>query len=43
VAKAKKSGGKEIFRIAKDRMEFGAIETGRKWEGLNGSKYLENG
>lgn len=44
VSNRKKIGrkGDGIFRITKDRMEFGAIETGRKWEGLNGSKYLRD-
>ena len=23
-------------------MEFGAVETGRKWEGSNGTKYLKD-
>ncbi len=32
--------GDGIFRISKDRLEFGAIEAGRKWEGANGRKYI---
>jgi len=32
--------GDGIFRMSKDRLEFGAIEAGRKWEGVNGRKYI---
>lgn len=34
--------GDGIFRITTDRMEFGAVKTGRKWEGSNGTKYLKD-
>ncbi|RGB21888.1 hypothetical protein C1646_94310, partial [Rhizophagus diaphanus] len=34
--------GDGVFRLCKDRLEFGAIETGRKWEGPNGTKYLND-
>ncbi|CAG8713816.1 10989_t:CDS:2, partial [Funneliformis caledonium] len=34
--------GDGIFRITTDRMELGAVEAGRKWEGLNGTKYLKD-
>ncbi|GES72852.1 C2H2-type zinc finger transcription factor [Rhizophagus clarus] len=32
--------GDGIFRMSKDRLELGAIETGKKWEGANGRKYI---
>ncbi|CAG8575774.1 990_t:CDS:2 [Acaulospora morrowiae] len=32
--------GDGVFRLRKDRLEFGAIETGRKWEGKSGTKYM---
>nr|CAG8668960.1 7504_t:CDS:2 [Entrophospora candida] len=32
--------GDGVFRLCKKRLEFGAIETGRKWEGQCGTKYL---
>ncbi|CAG8553436.1 25905_t:CDS:2 [Dentiscutata erythropus] len=34
--------GDGIFRITADRMELGAVESGRDWEGLNGTKYLKD-
>ncbi|KAF0406827.1 c2h2-type zinc finger transcription factor [Gigaspora margarita] len=34
--------GDGIFRITADRMELGAIESGREWEGLYGTKYLKD-
>ncbi|CAG8715188.1 7630_t:CDS:2, partial [Funneliformis mosseae] len=40
----KKIGRKRdgVFKLCKDRLEFGAIEAGRKWEGHNGTKYLND-
>lgn len=32
--------GDGIFRLKGDRLEFGAIEAGRKWEDKNGRKYI---
>ncbi|CAG8788497.1 4999_t:CDS:2, partial [Dentiscutata erythropus] len=32
--------GDGVFRLRKDRLEFGAIEAGRKWEGKSGTKYM---
>ncbi|CAG8759610.1 10046_t:CDS:2 [Cetraspora pellucida] len=32
--------GDGVFRLRKDHWEFGAIEAGRKWEGLKGTKYM---
>ncbi|CAG8813346.1 41774_t:CDS:2 [Gigaspora margarita] len=32
--------GDGVFRLCNDRLEFGAIETGRKWEGNSGTKYM---
>nr|CAG8600785.1 674_t:CDS:1 [Entrophospora candida] len=32
--------GDGVFRLCKKRLEFGAIEAGRKWEGQHGTKYL---
>ncbi|RIA96634.1 hypothetical protein C1645_368015 [Glomus cerebriforme] len=32
--------GDGIFRLKGDRLEFGAIEAGRKWEDRNGRKYI---
>ncbi|CAG8544855.1 12209_t:CDS:1 [Funneliformis caledonium] len=29
-----------IFRLIGDRLEFGAIEAGKKWEGKSGRKYI---
>ncbi|CAG8762403.1 10456_t:CDS:2 [Cetraspora pellucida] len=34
--------GDGVFRLRGDRLEFGAIEAGRKWEGQNGTKYLND-
>ncbi|GBB92939.1 hypothetical protein RclHR1_02090003 [Rhizophagus clarus] len=34
--------GDGIFRLKGDRLEIGAIEAGRKWEGTNGRKYLKD-
>ncbi|CAI2190738.1 14369_t:CDS:2 [Funneliformis geosporum] len=34
--------GDGVFRLCKDRLEFGAIETGRKWEGEKGTKYMHD-
>ncbi|CAG8698903.1 15023_t:CDS:2, partial [Racocetra persica] len=34
--------GDGVFRLHKDRLEFGIIEAGRKWEGQAGSKYLSD-
>ncbi|CAB5315331.1 unnamed protein product [Rhizophagus irregularis] len=31
-----------IFRLKGDRLEIGGIEAGRKWEGKNGRKYLQD-
>ncbi|CAG8552850.1 3318_t:CDS:2 [Acaulospora colombiana] len=31
--------GDGVFRLCSDRLEFGAIEAGRKWEGQSGTKY----
>jgi hypothetical protein len=36
----KKADG--IFRLKGDRLEFGGIEAGRKWEGKNGRKHLQD-
>jgi len=42
--KNKKIGrkGDGIFRLKGDRLEFGAIEAGRKWENKNGKKYIND-
>ncbi|CAG8819835.1 41321_t:CDS:2 [Gigaspora margarita] len=32
--------GDGVFRLNGDRLEFGAIEVGKKWEGRNGKKYI---
>ncbi|CAG8634137.1 11296_t:CDS:2, partial [Ambispora gerdemannii] len=32
--------GDGVFRLCMDRLEFGAIESGRKWEGQSGTKYM---
>ncbi|CAG8629399.1 11710_t:CDS:2, partial [Dentiscutata heterogama] len=32
--------GDGVFRLNGDRLEFGAIEAGKKWEGKNGKKYI---
>ncbi|CAG8605145.1 21814_t:CDS:2 [Cetraspora pellucida] len=32
--------GDGVFRLRKDRLEFGAIEAGRKWEGNSGTKHM---
>ncbi|RIB13501.1 hypothetical protein C2G38_2144522 [Gigaspora rosea] len=32
--------GDGMFRLNGDRLEFGAIEAGKKWEGRNGKKYI---
>ncbi|CAG8699453.1 5013_t:CDS:2, partial [Acaulospora colombiana] len=32
--------GDGIFRLRKDRLEFGAIEAGHKWEGKSGTKHM---
>ncbi|CAI2191366.1 19440_t:CDS:2, partial [Funneliformis geosporum] len=34
--------GDGVFRLHGDRLEFGAIEAGRKWEGKSGTKYLND-
>ena len=34
--------GDGIFRITTDRLELGAVEAGRKWKGLNRTKYLKD-
>ncbi|GES94360.1 hypothetical protein GLOIN_2v1828688 [Rhizophagus clarus] len=34
--------GDGIFRLIGDRLEFGAIEAGRKWEGKSGRKYIKD-
>lgn len=34
--------GDGIFRLKGDRLEIGGIEAGKKWEGKNGRKYLQN-
>ncbi|CAB4494746.1 unnamed protein product [Rhizophagus irregularis] len=34
--------GDGVFRLRGDRLEFGAIEAGRKWEGQSGTKYLND-
>ncbi|CAG8501609.1 11535_t:CDS:2 [Diversispora eburnea] len=34
--------GDGVFRLSKDRLEFGAIEAKRKWEGENGTGYLKD-
>ncbi|PKC14036.1 hypothetical protein RhiirA5_284821 [Rhizophagus irregularis] len=34
--------GDGIFRLKGDRLEIGGIEAGRKWEGKNGRKYLQD-
>ncbi|RIA86912.1 hypothetical protein C1645_740505 [Glomus cerebriforme] len=34
--------GDEIFRITADCIKFEVVETGRKWEGSNGTKYLKD-
>ncbi|CAG8640600.1 13294_t:CDS:1 [Ambispora gerdemannii] len=34
--------GDGILRLNKNRLEFGAIESGRKCEGKNGQKYLSD-
>ncbi|CAJ0641056.1 55_t:CDS:2 [Entrophospora sp. SA101] len=31
-----------VIRLYKDRLEFGAIEAGRKWEETNGTKYMSD-
>ncbi|CAG8483395.1 8696_t:CDS:2 [Funneliformis mosseae] len=40
--RSKKIGrkGDGIFRLIGDRLEFGAIEAGKKWEGKSGRKYI---
>ncbi|CAG8595528.1 5551_t:CDS:2 [Paraglomus brasilianum] len=32
--------GDGVFRLRKNRLEFGAIEAGRKWEEKSGTKYM---
>ncbi|CAJ0746593.1 6608_t:CDS:2, partial [Entrophospora sp. SA101] len=32
--------GDGIFRLRRNRLEFGAVEAGRKWEEINGTKYM---
>ncbi|CAG8532821.1 23530_t:CDS:2 [Dentiscutata erythropus] len=34
--------GDGIFRLKGSRLEFGAIETGREWEGEHGRKYIKD-
>lgn len=34
--------GDGVFRLHGNRLEFGAIEAGRKWEGQKGTKYLND-
>ncbi|CAG8690782.1 4802_t:CDS:2 [Funneliformis caledonium] len=34
--------GDGVFRLSGDRLEFGATEAGRKWEGKSGTKYLND-
>ncbi|KAF0434227.1 c2h2-type zinc finger transcription factor [Gigaspora margarita] len=31
-----------VFRLRKDRLKFGAIEAGRKWKEINGTKYMSD-
>ncbi|RIB00643.1 hypothetical protein C2G38_1139351 [Gigaspora rosea] len=34
--------GDGVFRLHKGRLEFGAIEAGRNWEEINGTKYMSD-
>nr|CAG8479123.1 2032_t:CDS:10 [Entrophospora candida] len=34
--------GDGVFRLKGSRLEFGAIETGREWEGEHGKKYVKD-